>query len=101
MKRRTCAALVLIGTLAGPPVLADTCKVEDSRWYHRPTANMIVIQGATTCAEGILRIRAYAGTDEAFIGIAKAMIKGYTFEAFIDHVEPHNSLKFRYLIQAR
>ena len=95
------AATVLVG-LTASAAIASECEVED--WRSRHTGESLWIEGATTCEEGRIRIRAYDNSGDAsvFIGVADGVVKGFIFETYIDDIyENPESLEIKYSIKVR
>ena len=77
------------------------CEIEDWRWYS--VADYLNIEGVATCDSGRIRIRLYEGEgDKAkFIGTADGRIKGHTFEAIGQNIQPPQSVSIKYSIEPR
>ena len=59
------------------------CQIEEWRTYD--LAGTLVIEGVTTCEQGILTLRVYEG--EEFRGVATATIFGHAFKALVQKVQ--------------
>ena len=99
---RTILLALLGGTLIiSPARAADNCEIEDWKYTHTPIINMLQIDGATTCAEGKIRMRVYAGEgdDRKFIGVASPYIRGNIFQAVLYQIAEPSGLSIRYIIE--
>ena len=77
------------------------CEIEDWRWYS--VADYLNIEGVATCDAGRIRIRLYEGDGDkpTFIGTADGRIKGHTFEAIGQNIQPPQSVSIKYSIEPR
>ena len=77
------------------------CDIEDWRWYS--VADYLTVDGVATCDAGRVRIRLYEGEGDKpkFLGTASARIKGHTFEAIGQGIQPPQSVSIKYSIEQR
>lgn len=79
------------------------CEIED--WQHTYTGMMewLVIDGATTCDAGKIRLRLYDGEGDTqeFIGVETAYINGHIFKAMLLQAEKPKALSIKYSIEPR
>ena len=78
------------------------CEIEDWRWYVT-AGTFLTIEGVATCDAGRVRIRLYEGEGDKpkFLGTADGRIKGHTFEAIGQNIEPPSSVSIKYSIEPR
>ena len=88
-------ALIFVLLLAG--AAHAKCDIEDWRWTAE--FNIIEIEGATTCEKGLIRIRVYTA-DKEFIGVARGVIQGFTFTAYVSNAPANiKSMRIKYRIE--
>lgn len=91
-----CIAAVLIGA----PVQAESnCEIEAWRAYS-PVPAMVMIEGSTTCAEGIITIRLYSGSGDSakFVGVANGLVQGNSFQAVATNLKKPATMTIKYSI---
>ena len=102
--RLTTAAAALSIAWAGTAAACDdhhgTCEIEDWRWQS-PFAGMLMLDGVTTCDEGMVILRLYEGEDGPFLGIANGFISGHAFQAMASDIPKPSALTIKYSIEPR
>jgi hypothetical protein len=76
---------------------AIACEIED--WRYQDYSGHIKIEGAASCKDGRLSIRAYNGRTEEFVGATTTYIRGYTFETYITNASAPSGLSIKYSIE--
>lgn len=104
MKRAGClavAGLAAVVMCAGSLLACDDhvgkCEMEAWRVLN-PMGRMVVVEGATTCDKGDIRMRFYDG--DKFLGVADGIISGHAFSATALDINVKGAdLKIKYSIE--
>ena len=80
---------------------AGACEVEDWRWRYIKMFRWVIVEGVTTCASGVITLRAYEGngTERKFLGVGTDDFFGFAFIVTVHDVRtPPLILRFDYAI---